>query len=587
MRRQSQTQLTAAVAMTLAVTISASVGCVSVHHDWAQHCGFDKLRESKKSYYHCAHCGQIVANPHAKCCPHCAYVKPYYGYEPTCWNKFPEGWGCPNGAQACHPEMLEMVPPVEYIDGIPVDIDHVQIQHGPQHDPATSESISAPHIAVENEHAIPSASDRMAPAANNRIDLNVPASKNMAKPQVRSTDQTQAKPVSQKRALAVLSPMETSLVDGMIEAPVPGAPPSQSAPSQSVAKSTPVVDPQGVADEQGVASEPEPMVINFPVPSPERAVTIDKVPSVTRVPVPQVDKDPVTKTPVAKAPEATATEATATEAKASAAPVAVANTTKSPSQQASAAVATSVIPQAKQDQAAKPAVKTSATPQHESPKVQRIAVPQPKKSTLDVVASDSQDEMQAGAQNATAKSSKSASSASQESIDLSAEQWNRIITMPIATASGLPVAETSAAEFDEMKESFEPVSIQTQSPRMVPTMTHLPKRVPTIPVEESIRTGEFTQPSTTTNLPTPVRRIPASVQQLVGENSSPVTTSQNVLPTGNVTPAETVAPVVNRIPLGQIAPSGMTSNTVTPKYIAPNQTQSSLYPAPANRIQIR
>ncbi|WP_040768613.1 hypothetical protein [Novipirellula maiorica] len=558
MRRQSQTQLTAAVAMTLAVSISASVGCVSVHHDWAQHCGFDKLRESKKSYYHCAHCGQIVANPHAKCCPHCAYVKPYYGYEPTCWNKFPEGWGCPNGAQACHPEMLEMVPPVEYIDGIPVESDSVHIQHDAHQVPLADESVSGSQVADEDEHAIPSASDRVAPptrpAASNLIDSHVPAAKNTAKPRVRPTDQTQAAPVSQKRSEAVLPPMESALVDGMIEAPVPRV-----ASSQSVTKDVPVVD------KQAAASEPKPMVLNFPVPSPERAVTVDKVPTVTRVPVPQVDKVPVTKTPEVKTPVAKISEtktATSVSVKTSA-----------------AAAATPAAPQAKPARVAEPEFKPSAAPQDDQPKVQRIAVPQPKTKKLETVASVAKD--------ASAAPSKPQSVTSPETLDISAEQWNRIVTMPVAAAAGMPTPEASTPESYEMKSSFEPVSIEAQSPRMVPTMTHLPKRVPTIPVEKPASTREFSEANAAVEMPAPVRRIPASVQQLMGKNTSPVTTTQNVTPTQNVLPSDTVAPVVNRIPLGQVTPASVTAKEVAPKYTAPNPTRANLYPAPANRIQIR
>lgn len=563
MRRQSQTQLTAAVAITLAVTISASVGCVSVHHDWAQHCGFDKFRESKKSYYHCAHCGQIVANPHAKCCPHCSYVKPYYGYEPTCWNKFPEGWGCPNGAQACHPEMLEMVPPVEYSDGIPLEHDGVHIEHEPHHVPFAADAVAAPkvaapQVAVEDEHAIPSASDRTAPVAtpnfSSPIDVDVPARTNVTTPEVRLDDQTQAKPISQKRDLAVLPPMDTSLVDGMIEAPVPRV-----APSQSIAKAKPVID------RQDSASDAKPMVLNFPVPSPERAVTVDKVPSVTRVPVPQVAKTPVTATPVAKTP--------------------VVKTPESVSVKSSANVPALAAPQTKRAPVAKPEAKDPATAKDRatakgrateadaSPKVQRIAVPQPKTEKLEAAASVTAP--------ASAKSNKSEPVASQGNFDIPAEQWNRIIAMPVAASSGLPMPLASAPEPYEMKKSFEPVSIETQSPRLIPTMTNLPKRVPTIPAEIPARVSGFTQTKTSVELPAPVRRIPASVPQLMGENTSPA------IPAQNMTPAETVAPVVNRIPLGQVAPASIHSQYIAPQYVAPNQMQTNAYPAPANRIQIR
>ncbi|WP_372717312.1 hypothetical protein [Novipirellula sp.] len=547
MRRQSQTQLTAAVAITLAVTISASVGCVSVHHDWAQHCGFDKFRESKKSYYHCAHCGQIVANPHAKCCPHCSYVKPYYGYEPTCWNKFPEGWGCPNGAQACHPEMLEMVPPVEYSDGIPLEHDSVRIEHEPHHVPFADDAVAAPkaaapQVAVEDEHAIPSASDRMAPVAtpdfSNPIDVDVPARTNVTTPEVRLNDQTQAKPINQKRDLAVLPPMDTSLVDGMIEAPVP-----QVAPSQSVAKAKPVIDRQ----DSDIDSKP--MVLNFPVPSPERAVTVDKVPSVTRVPVPEVDI-----TPVAKTPEFVSVKS-------------------------SANVSALTAPQTKRVAAEKPDAKDPATAKdlateaHASPKVQRITVPQPKTEKLDAAVSVTVP--------ASAKSSKSEPVASQGTFDIPAELWNRIIAMPVAASSGQPMPGVLATESYEMKKSFEPVSIETQSPRLIPTMTNLPKRVPTIPAEIPARVSGFTQTKTSVELPAPVRRIPASVPPLMGENASPA------IPTQNVTPAETVAPVVNRIPLGQVAPASIHSQSIAPQHVVPNQVQTNAYPAPANRIQIR
>ncbi|MFG0261146.1 MAG: hypothetical protein ACF788_01990 [Novipirellula sp. JB048] len=147
MQRQSQAQLTAAIAMTLVVTLGTSVGCVSLQHDLAKHCYLDKFRASKESYYHCSHCGQIVANPKAKGCPNCAYVKPYYGYEPTCWNAFPAGWGCPSGAQVSHPGMLEVMPHAEVIEDVP-------LEQTPMDD-----SVLLKELAPD-EHATPSASDR-------------------------------------------------------------------------------------------------------------------------------------------------------------------------------------------------------------------------------------------------------------------------------------------------------------------------------------------------------------------------------------------------------------------------------------------
>ena len=417
MQRQSQKQLTAAVAMTLAVTISASVGCVSMHHGLAQHCGFGK-HKSNKSYYHCSHCGQIVANLDAKCCPHCAYVKPYYGYEPTCWNKFPEGWGCPNGAQACHPEMLEMVPPVEYSGGAPTEIqDHQgeRVQREPQIAPIANERMPSARegfVATEDEHAIPSASDRIAPEvssdAGNAIQLNVPARKKIAKPQVQTDNQTQATPVSQKHDVVTLPPMAPSLVEGMIEAPR---------------------SPQVAAKELSA----------FPTTSDSPTVAVDKVPAVTRVPLPAV----VTPEKVSSIP-VPADEAIAVK----------------PQEQ--------IQPQQQQRPTAHPEAKPATTQMLEFPKVQRIAIPTPKTQKLGGVASLD-----------TANAAASSVPQSADAFDIPAEQWNKIVTMPVVpnTAPSKPLA--AGAESYEMKKSFEPVSVETNSPRLVPSMSHQPQQRPT------------------------------------------------------------------------------------------------------------
>ncbi len=522
MQRQSPKQLTAAVAMTLAVTISASVGCVSMHHGLAEHCGIGK-HKSNKSYYHCSHCGQIVANSDAKCCPHCAYVKPYYGYEPTCWNKFPEGWGCPNGAQACHPEMLEMVPQMEYSGGIPTEIQGARVEREPQFAPITDErkqAVAENHVATEDEHAIPSASDLTAPGvtpdASNTIQLNVPARKNIAKPQVLTNEQTQATPVSQKRGVVALPPMAPSLVEGMIEAPSP--------PKVAAKKLSNV-------DENDTAGTPDAMVLAFPAASDSPAVTVDKVPAVTRMPLPTVvtmEKEVVTPAPADKV------------------------------------IATQ--PPKQQRPAAQPEAKPATTQTLEFPKVQRIAIPTPKTQKLDEVAS-------LDTANAAASRLPQPTPASTGSFDIPAEQWSKIVTMPAvaSTAQSTP----PAAENYEMKKSFEPVSVETNSPRLVPSMSQLPNRVATIPVDETINIRSDSERKSNVGLPTPVRRIPVSVQQMANENPSTAAVPRNVVPTSNV------APVVNRVPLPTPAPA-----SVPPQYAVPKRVNANLYPAPANRIQI-
>ncbi|WP_442508753.1 hypothetical protein SH528x_000284 [Novipirellula sp. SH528] len=524
MQRQSQKQLTAAVAMTLAVTISASVGCVSMHHGLAEHCGIGK-HKSNKSYYHCSHCGQIVANPDAKCCPHCAYVKPYYGYEPTCWNKFPEGWGCPTGAQACHPEMLEMVPQMEYSGGVPTEIQGARVEREPQFAPIAGEqkqTVAENHVAAEDEHAIPSSSDLTAPEvtpdANNTIQLNVPARKNIAKPQVPINDQTQATPVSQKRDVVTLPPMAPSLVEGMIEAP--------SSPKVAAKELSDV-------DEHDTAYTPDAMVLAFPAASASPAVTVDKVPAVTRMPLPEVVTMDKAVTLPAPADEAIAAQ-----------------------------------PQKQQRPTAQPEAKPATNQTLEFPKVQRIAIPTPKTQKLDEVAS-------LGTANAAASRLPQPTPASTGSFDIPAEQWNKIVTMPAVANTTPSMPPAAGAENYEMKKSFEPVSVETNSPRLVPSMSHLPNRVATIPVDETINIRSVSESKSNIGLPTPVRRIPVSDQQLANENPSTAAATDNVVPTSNV------APVVNRVPLPTKAPAN-----VAPQYAAPNRVNANLYPAPANRIQI-
>lgn len=80
--------MAAAIAM-----IGNSIGCVSLEHYVHRHV-FDTA-DHEQSYYHCPHCGQIIAKHGTPVCPKCCRIPAFYGYEPTCWRQFPAGWGCP------------------------------------------------------------------------------------------------------------------------------------------------------------------------------------------------------------------------------------------------------------------------------------------------------------------------------------------------------------------------------------------------------------------------------------------------------------------------------------------------------------
>lgn len=74
-------------------------GCHVLHHDLCNHNFVAKTLAIKLGpYYHCPHCGQIMANEnrhHHQCC-YPQPTPPFFGYQATCWRVWPEGWiGCP------------------------------------------------------------------------------------------------------------------------------------------------------------------------------------------------------------------------------------------------------------------------------------------------------------------------------------------------------------------------------------------------------------------------------------------------------------------------------------------------------------
>ncbi len=170
--------------MTLAVTLGASVGCVSLRHDLARHCSLDKFRASKKTYN---------------------------GHESTCWNKCPEATGCANGAQVSHPGMLEVLPQAEQVESVSVK----------RTQPDDSAMIDG---FVPDEHAIPSASDRNTSALNDGISpttkLDVSAAEQVLQGFVETSASTHAVVDAPKHDVVALPSMVPLRSDGMIEATV-------------------------------------------------------------------------------------------------------------------------------------------------------------------------------------------------------------------------------------------------------------------------------------------------------------------------------------------------------------------------------
>ncbi len=97
-------------AATMIVMLGSSVGCVSLKHYVRHHTLAGQAADShhkNDSYYHCPHCGQIIPKEGFDKCPRCMKIPAYYGYEPTCWRQFPDGWGCLPESVANNPEFWQ------------------------------------------------------------------------------------------------------------------------------------------------------------------------------------------------------------------------------------------------------------------------------------------------------------------------------------------------------------------------------------------------------------------------------------------------------------------------------------------------
>ncbi len=310
MQRQTKTEKLIALAMTLAIGVAANTGCVSMQHDLARHCClFDKFKESHKSYYHCEHCGQIVANENTKCCPHCQYVKPFYGYEPTCWKQFPAGWGCPTGPASSHPEMIEYNGEVISME---TEISNVETPTPtnpaaqtvanpetkntvtPKENLANKPSGDTNSVSTKREKLdVRSPSDKPMPL-NDPLDLKATPQEKAVAPAIQQPDQTKATPVStrggvsivQQRSVPQPAGQVTSIspAEGMLDSPREVSVEVLPAPVQLNAS---IQKPSDNSREVESPSKTQSPVDTTVAPEKMPAVVTDSRPRVAKIPVPQ------------------------------------------------------------------------------------------------------------------------------------------------------------------------------------------------------------------------------------------------------------------------------------------------------------
>jgi hypothetical protein len=62
-------------------------GCARLQHAWHYNYVTKTIHEQRLSYYHSPHTGRVMPEEHSHVCP---VELPCFGYEPTCWHRFPD-----------------------------------------------------------------------------------------------------------------------------------------------------------------------------------------------------------------------------------------------------------------------------------------------------------------------------------------------------------------------------------------------------------------------------------------------------------------------------------------------------------------
>lgn len=110
--KATQPKVTWMAVALIAATTMTSGGCAKLYHTIRYNCVSRLVGESHRTYYHGANTGKIVPKEKRRCN---VYEPPCYGYEATCWHRWPEGCGvCQNqeeviydGPYTAHPPMGE------------------------------------------------------------------------------------------------------------------------------------------------------------------------------------------------------------------------------------------------------------------------------------------------------------------------------------------------------------------------------------------------------------------------------------------------------------------------------------------------
>ena len=88
-----RTQTTRTSAILMAAIVITSGGCAKLFHMIHYNHLSGYVQKHHMAYYHSAHTGRIVSREYRK---HCVVEPPCFGYEPTCWHRWPDECGrCP------------------------------------------------------------------------------------------------------------------------------------------------------------------------------------------------------------------------------------------------------------------------------------------------------------------------------------------------------------------------------------------------------------------------------------------------------------------------------------------------------------